>query len=69
MILVMADYTRERRMRQRELSTDQKEEKGEKQKALKDYQQAADLSPGDKRIAYRLAFAYREAGEETMSHK
>lgn len=45
------------------------EQKGEKQKALQNYQRAAELNPNDERIAYRLAFAYKQAGDDAMFRK
>ncbi|MGA9134995.1 MAG: tetratricopeptide repeat protein [Candidatus Sulfotelmatobacter sp.] len=45
------------------------EEKGQDAEALDHYRQAAALSPGDERIAYRFAFAYKKAGDEVMFQK
>jgi tetratricopeptide (TPR) repeat protein len=45
------------------------EEKDQNAEALDHYRQAAALSPGDERIAYRLAFAYKRAGDEVMFQK
>lgn len=45
------------------------EQKGQNAEALDHYRQAAALSPGDERIAYRLAFAYKKAGDEVMFQK
>jgi tetratricopeptide (TPR) repeat protein len=45
------------------------EQKGRSAEALDRYKQAAILSPDDDRIAYRLAFAYKNAGDEAMFQK
>lgn len=45
------------------------EEKGQNAEALDHYRQAAALKPEDAQIAYRLAFAYKAAGDQEMFHQ